>query len=118
MILGDLLAVNYWECPPEKIRRGVFLTPRFAEVVASVGLEVLRTTWHDFDGGGATGFVIVGASHAAYHSYWQQGLVIVQVYSCGPDPTPLVEKLAPVFYSKRHEWQLIRGKPLPPPVAA
>ena len=51
---------------------------------------------HKFTGGGegVTGFVLLGQSHAAFHSYPEDGYMALDIYSCGDcDPAPVVKEM-------------------------
>ena len=51
---------------------------------------------HKFKGGGegVTGFVLLGQSHVAFHSYPEHGYMALDIYSCGNcDPKPIVKRM-------------------------
>jgi S-adenosylmethionine/arginine decarboxylase-like enzyme len=61
----------------------------FLEAVNQVpGITVLATLKHDFPGGGFTGVVIVGESHAAIHTWPELHYAWVELATCG-DPKSL-----------------------------
>ena len=51
---------------------------------------------HKFEGGGegVTGFILLGQSHAAFHSYPELGYMALDIYSCGNcDPMPIAKEM-------------------------
>jgi S-adenosylmethionine/arginine decarboxylase-like enzyme len=61
----------------------------FLEAINRVqGVTILATIKHDFPGGGMTGLVVLGESHAAIHTWPERGLAWVELATCG-DPASL-----------------------------
>ena len=61
----------------------------FLEIVNELpGVTVLATAKHDFPGGGMSGVVIIGESHAAIHTWPELGKAWVELATCG-DPAAL-----------------------------
>lgn len=54
------------------------------------GVTILGTLKHDFPGGGFTGLVVLGESHAAIHTWPELGKAWVELATCG-DPASLDE---------------------------
>lgn len=52
------------------------------------GVTVLATLRHDFPGGGFSGIVIIGESHAAIHTWPERQRAWVELATCG-DPAAL-----------------------------
>lgn len=48
------------------------------------GLTVLSSIHHTFPGGGFSGLVLIGESHAAIHTWPEHGLAWVELATCGP----------------------------------
>lgn len=46
---------------------------------------ILTTSWHPFTGGGMSGTVIFGESHAAIHTWPEHGEAYVMLASCAGD---------------------------------
>jgi S-adenosylmethionine/arginine decarboxylase-like enzyme len=62
---------------------------RFLEVVNRLpGITVLGTAHHVFPGGGVTGLVVIGESHAAIHTWPERGYAWAELATCG-DPAAL-----------------------------
>jgi S-adenosylmethionine/arginine decarboxylase-like enzyme len=63
----------------------------FLELMNRVdGVTILGTLKHDFPGGGMTGLVVLGESHAAIHTWPEFGKAWVELVTCG-DPASLDE---------------------------
>ena len=61
----------------------------FLEVVNQLpGVTLLATCKHEFPGGGLSGIVIIGESHAAIHTWPEYGKAWVELATCG-DPMAL-----------------------------
>ena len=52
------------------------------------GLTVLSSIMHQFPGGGFTGIVLLGESHAAIHTWPELGKAWIELATCG-DPAAL-----------------------------
>jgi len=52
------------------------------------GVTILGTLKHDFPGGGLTGLVLLGESHAAIHTWPERGEAWIELATCG-DPAAL-----------------------------
>jgi S-adenosylmethionine/arginine decarboxylase-like enzyme len=52
------------------------------------GVTVLGTLKHDFPGGGLSGLILLGESHAAIHTWPEENLAWIELATCG-DPAAL-----------------------------
>jgi len=52
--------------------------------VEKSGLTKIKSSFHQFDPYGVTGFVLLSESHLAVHTWPEYGYVSLDVYSCGP----------------------------------
>lgn len=52
------------------------------------GLTILGSLKHDFPGGGFSGLLLLGESHAAIHTWPELGLAWIELATCG-DPAAL-----------------------------
>ncbi len=67
----------------------VLVWHRFIEHVARMpGVTILGTIKHDFPGGGLTGLIVLGESHAAIHTWPELGTAWIELVTCG-DPAAL-----------------------------
>jgi len=54
------------------------------------GVTVLGTLKHDFPGNGFSGLILLGESHAAIHTFPEDGRAWIELATCG-DPASLAE---------------------------
>lgn len=67
----------------------VLVWQRFLDHVNGLpGVSVLGTLKHDFPGGGMSGLVLIGESHAAIHTWPELGKAWIELATCG-DPAAL-----------------------------
>lgn len=81
--------LSLWlEPDPEVLRDPDLLLLRFLEAVRETGLTVLAVSPFRFPGAGLTVAVVLAESHAALHSWPEQGRAWVELATCG-DPAGL-----------------------------
>lgn len=69
----------------------ILVWQQFIDVVNKLpGLTVINSVSHVFPGGGVTGLILLGESHAALHTWPESGLAWVELATCG-DPEALPE---------------------------
>jgi S-adenosylmethionine/arginine decarboxylase-like enzyme len=62
----------------------VLLWQRFIECCNGLpGITVINSTSHTFPGGGFTGLILLGESHAAIHTWPEHGRAWVELATCG-----------------------------------
>lgn len=62
---------------------------RFIYHVASLpGVTIINSIKHDFPGGGFSGLILLGESHAAIHTWPELGKAWIELATCG-DPAAL-----------------------------
>lgn len=67
----------------------VWVWQRFLDMLNELpGLTLLAMVRHEFPGGGLSGIVIIGESHAAIHTWPELGRAWVELATCG-DPVAL-----------------------------
>lgn len=70
-------------------RDAVAVWQKFLDLVNDLpGLRVLGSLKHDFPGGGFSGLILLGESHAAIHAWPELGLAWAELSTCG-DPAAL-----------------------------
>ena len=72
---------------------------RFLQIVGELSVVVLGSARHDFPGGGLTGVIILAESHAAIHTWPEDGTAWVELATCG-DPADLTR-----FIGLMSEWE-------------
>ena len=69
----------------------VLVWHNFLEIINKLSdVTVLASLKHDFPGGGLSGVVIIGESHAAIHTWPEEDKAWVEIATCG-DPAALKE---------------------------
>jgi len=73
-------------CAPELLRDGARVEACLAEIVSDLELRPLAPVFlHVFPGaGGVTGFVVLGESHLACHTFPERGFAAFSLYCCRP----------------------------------
>ncbi len=62
----------------------ILLWQRFIECVNGLpGITVINSISHTFPGGGFTGLILLGESHAAIHTWPEHGRAWVELATCG-----------------------------------
>jgi len=114
-LVGDLSGC---QCDPAALRHGVDFEAKCTEMVRTAGLEVIGTRFHQFDGGGFTGAVLLAESHVAVHTWPDRAGVTLDVYVAQADPanaeraTRLFDALAAHFApAETARCALERGQP-------
>lgn len=64
----------------------ILLWQRFIECVNGLpGITVINSMSHTFPGGGFTGLILLGESHAAIHTWPEYGKAWVELVTCGDE---------------------------------
>jgi len=82
-LVGDLTGC---QCTPERLRGGDDFETACTELVRSAGLHVVGARFHQFEGGGFTGVVLLSESHVAVHTWPDQAGVTLDVYVADAEP--------------------------------
>ena len=78
-LIGDLSGCR---CDPRLLLDSAGLRERCVEFVREAGLTTIDTSFHQFDGGGFTGIVLLAESHAAIHTWPERQGLTLDVYVC------------------------------------
>jgi spermidine synthase len=82
-LVGDLTGC---QCAPGTLRAGADFEARCTNLVQQAGLHVVGTRFHQFEGGGFTGVVLLTESHVAIHTWPDQAGVTLDVYVARAEP--------------------------------
>jgi spermidine synthase len=82
-LVGDLTGC---QCAPDRLRGGADFETACTELVRSAGLHVVGARFHQFEGGGFTGVVLLSESHVAVHTWPDQAGVTLDVYVADAEP--------------------------------
>ena len=91
-LIGDLTGCR---CEPQLLLDGGRFRDRCLEMVAAAGLTTMDATFHQFDGSGFTGTVVLAESHLAIHTWPERQGLTLDVYVCNfsADNTAKARKL-------------------------
>src|SRR4051794_27658171 len=87
MIVGTEWLVEATGCDREALRDERAVRSVMTSVIDDLGLKVVGSVWHKFDGeGGVTGLVALTESHLACHTYPEHRTATFNLYCCRTRP--------------------------------
>jgi spermidine synthase len=78
-LIGDLTGCR---CDPQLLLDGERFRAKVLDMVEASGLTTMDATFHQFDGGGFTGTVVLAESHLAIHTWPERQGLTLDVYVC------------------------------------
>jgi len=78
-VMGDLYDV---QCDERYLVDLELLTEHCLDLVKKAGLSTVGRYFHQFDGGGVTGMIVLAESHMSIHTWPEKKYVTVDVYVC------------------------------------
>ena len=78
-LIGDLTGCR---CDPQLLLDGKGFRAKCVEMVEASGLTVMDATFHQFEGSGFTGTVVLAESHLAIHTWPERQGLTLDVYVC------------------------------------
>jgi spermidine synthase len=78
-LIGDLTGCR---CDPQLLLDGERFRAKCLEMVAAAGLTTMDATFHQFDGSGFTGTIVLAESHLAIHTWPERQGLTLDVYVC------------------------------------
>jgi spermidine synthase len=78
-LIGDLTGCR---CDPQLLLDGERFREKCVELVNDSGLTIMGTSFHQFEGSGYTGTVVLAESHLAIHTWPETGSLTLDVYVC------------------------------------
>ena len=78
-LIGD---VGGCRCDPKRLLDGREFEQRCLEFVKASGLTTMSSSFHQFEGGGYTGTVVLAESHVAIHTWPEKQGLTLDVYVC------------------------------------
>jgi spermidine synthase len=78
-LIGDLTGCR---CDPQLLLDGERFREKCVELVNESGLTIMDASFHQFDGSGFTGAVVLAESHLAIHTWPETGGLTLDVYVC------------------------------------
>jgi S-adenosylmethionine decarboxylase len=87
MIVGTEWLIEATGCDVKSLRDENAVKAIFSSLIADLGLRVIGSVWHKFDGeGGVTGLVALTESHLACHTYPEHQTATFNLYCCRTRP--------------------------------
>lgn len=87
MIVGTEWLIEATGCDADALRDELRLRSIMSTVIADLGLRVIDSVWHKFDGeGGVTGLIALTESHLACHTYPEHNTATFNLYCCRTRP--------------------------------
>ena len=121
--LGLHLIGEFYEVSAAVLRNEEFLMNAILEMLQNTNLTILSHISHKFPGeeSGVTGFVLLGESHVAFHSFPEYNYLSADLFTCGPlgrtlaAVEKLLEKLGRTLEANKvHIVSYPRGVLIPP----
>ena len=78
-LIGDLTGCR---CDPQLLLDGERFREKCVELVNDSGLTIMGVSFHQFEGSGFTGTVVLAESHLAIHTWPETGGLTLDVYVC------------------------------------
>ncbi len=78
-LIGDLTGCR---CDPQLLLDGERFREKCVELVNDSGLTIMNVSFHQFEGSGYTGAVVLAESHLAIHTWPETGGLTLDVYVC------------------------------------
>lgn len=78
-LIGDLTGCR---CDPQLLLDGERFRAKCLEMVAASGLTTMDATFHQFEGSGFTGTVVLAESHLAIHTWPERQGLTLDIYVC------------------------------------
>ncbi len=78
-LIGDLTGCR---CDPQLLLDGKRFREKCVELVNDSGLTIMDVSFHQFEGSGYTGAVVLAESHLAIHTWPETGGLTLDVYVC------------------------------------
>src|SRR5262245_2513008 len=78
-LIGDLTGCR---CDPQLLLDGERFRAKCLEMVAASGLTTMDATFHQFEGSGYTGTIVLAESHLAVHTWPERQGLTLDVYVC------------------------------------
>jgi spermidine synthase len=78
-LIGDLTGC---QCDPQLLLDGERFKAKCVELVAASGLTTMDATFHQFEGSGFTGTIVLAESHVAVHTWPERQGLTLDVYVC------------------------------------
>ena len=106
------LLYDLWTDDPALLQRVEPLRTVVLAATRDSGATVLADHFHQFEPQGITGVVLLAESHLSIHTWPEEGLITVDIFTCGAmDATCIVQRLRDTLTPRReHLTTIMRGQ--------
>lgn len=110
-IIAEIRGVN-----AGKISKVEDIRPILDKSIARFGLNVISSTFHQFQPHGVSGVYLLAESHLSVHTWPEYGYVALDIFTCGSDDSALnvfeaiIEELKPESVEKQIIRREVFGK--------
>jgi len=87
--MGDHYLLNLYGCDPDKLNDEKLIKNLLHDAAYCAKMTVLNTMTHKFYPQGVTGVVMLAESHISIHTWPEEGMAAVDVYTCGSNDAPI-----------------------------
>ncbi|MEM2385520.1 MAG: adenosylmethionine decarboxylase [Candidatus Bathyarchaeia archaeon] len=108
--MGIHIIAEFRGVDPRKLSRVEDLRPILDRVVASSGLHVISSSFHQFEPHGVSAIYLLSESHLSVHTWPEHCYMALDIFTCGDDGPALkaFELLVEEFRPKSVEKRVIR----------
>lgn len=100
-VKGRHIVVDAFDCDPLLLDDLVHLEKLLNQIVSSLGMQILATSFHRFEPQGVTGIILLSTSHISIHTWPEYSYAAFDLFTCGDDdPATEIETLIRGLSSK------------------
>jgi S-adenosylmethionine decarboxylase len=81
--VGTHILADLWGVGGEVLDDGDFLQETMVSAAEGAGLHVISSHFHRFEPHGISGVIVLAESHATIHTWPEQGLASMDIFTCG-----------------------------------
>ena len=103
---------DLWLDDPTLLKRVEPLRETLLSATADSGATILADHFHQFEPHGVTGMLLLAESHLSVHTWPEEGLITLDVFTCGTMDAPLILQRLRDALSPRREnlTTILRGQ--------
>lgn len=103
-ILYDL-----WVDDPARLKQVEPWRELLSQAAADSGANVLSRHFHQFQPYGVTGILLLAESHLSLHTWPEEGLATVDIFTCGPMDTDLIiDRIRAYLHPRRERFTVVQ----------
>ena len=109
-VKGAHYTIDFFGCDPHQLDSLDFWKKALPEAAGAAKMDVLDSSFHQFDPQGITGFLLLSSSHISFHTWPEYNYVACDIFSCtnGDDTKKAVDYLKNVLDHSRTEIHHIK----------